>query len=135
MKNFPMNEFIEPIKSKRYMTFNDGDYLFKVKQPVKGVYCLLSGKVKIVNNNSENSESFLYYANSPDILCLYSLLNEECYGTSAIASGEVKICFIPKKDFMKILFDNNKFTLSLMKIICSKINKIEHRINYNEHLN
>jgi len=130
-----MDEFIDALESKQFFNFSEGETLFKEGEDVKGVYCLLSGKVKIINRNTDNSESILYNAHSPDIFCLYSILNAEKYETSAIAASDVKVCFIPKKEFMKIVFENSKFTLSLMRIICSKINRIENQINYNIHLN
>lgn len=130
-----MEAFLDSLESNQFLNFKEGEYLFKKNENVKGIYCLLSGKVKVVNEKTDKLESVLYYANSPDIFCLYSILNEEKYETSAIAMGDVKVCYIPKKDFMKIMLENNKFTLSLMRIICSKINRIENQINYNIHLN
>jgi len=130
-----MDEFIDSLDSKQFLDFKDGEYIFKKDQNVKGIYCLLSGKVHVTNESSDNAELLSYSANAPDIFCLYSILNVERYETSAIASGDVKVCYIPKKDFMKIMFENSKFTLSLMRIICSKINRIENQINYNIHLN
>lgn len=130
-----MHEFIDSLESKEFLNFKDGEYLFVKDQAVKGIYCLLSGNVKVMNQNDDNTESVLYYANAPDIFCLYSILNEEKYEASAIATGDVKVCYIPKNDFMKIMLENSKFTLSLMRIICSKINRIENQINYNISLN
>jgi CRP/FNR family transcriptional regulator len=129
MKSFPINDFIESSENKKYLTFNQNEILFKEKNPVKGIFCLLEGKIKVTQKNSEGGDTILYNASAPDIFCLYSILNEENYQHSAVALTELKVCFIPKKDFMKIMFENSKFTLNLMKIICSKIKHIEKRMN------
>lgn len=129
MKSFPMNEFIGLTDNKQFINIKENDWLFKEKQTVKGVYCLLEGKLKVYQKNPGNSDVFLYQSSSPDIICLYSILNEEKYQTSALAVTDTKVCFIPKKEFMRIMFENSKYTLNLMKIICSKIKEIERRMN------
>jgi CRP-like cAMP-binding protein len=129
MKSFPMNEFISLSDNKQFITLNKNDWLFKEKQAVKGVFCLIEGKIKVYQKNSDNTETFLYQSSAPDIICLYSILNEEKYQNSAEAVTEVKACYIPKKEFMKIMFDNTKYTLNLMKIMCSKIKEVERRMN------
>jgi CRP-like cAMP-binding protein len=129
MKSFPMNEFIGLSDNKQFINIKENDWLFEEKQTVKGVYCLVEGKIKVYQKSHGNEDVFLYQSSAPDIICLYSILNEEKYQTSALAVTDAKVWFIPKKEFMRIMFENSKYTLNLMKIMCSKIKDVERRMN------
>jgi CRP-like cAMP-binding protein len=127
--NSKFNEFLELAKNKQYIALSRNDRLFSENEEVKGVYFLLSGKMRIVKLDSENKESLLYLIKAPDIICLHSVLEEKFHIHSAVAASDSMVCFVQKTDFEKILASNMNIAFSVMKMLCSKINVIENQIN------
>jgi CRP/FNR family transcriptional regulator len=131
--NFPfgnpkINELLELAENKQFLALSRNDRLFLENEKVKGVYFLLSGKIKIVKSDSENKDSVLYLIKAPDIICLHSILEEEYHIHTAVAAADSMVCFVPKKEFEKILANNMNIAFNMMKMLCLKINIIENQI-------
>ena len=127
--NSKLNELLELADNKQFIALSRNDRLFLENEKVKGVYFLLSGKIKIVKSDSENKDSLLYFINSPDIICLHSILEEEFHIHTAVAAVDSMVCFVHKKEFEKILANNMNIAFNMMKMLCLKINIIENQIS------
>jgi len=124
-----LSELLELAKTKQFFALNRNDTLFLEDEHVKGVYFLLSGKVKITKKDSEANNSVLYMIKAPDIVCLHSIMEEEYHVHSAIAAVDSMVCFVPKDEFEKILAQNTNIAFNMMKMLCLKINVIENQIH------
>ena len=124
-----LSELLELAKTKQFFALNRNDTLFLEDEHVKGVYFLLSGKVKITKKDSEANNSVLYMIKAPDIVCLHSIMEEEYHVHSAISAVDSMVCFVPKDEFEKILAQNTNIAFNMMKMLCLKINGIENQIN------
>lgn len=132
--NFPfgnsvLNELLEIAENKQFIALSRNDRLFVENEKVKGVYFLLSGKVKIIKSDSENKDSVLYLIKAPDIICLHSIMEEEFHIHTAVAAIDSMVCFVPKREFDKILANNTNIAFNMMKMLCLKINVIENQIH------
>jgi len=128
-RNPNINELLEMADEKHFIALSKNDVLFNENGRVKGVYFLLTGKIKITKSGSDNLESTLYFIKPPDIICLHSVMEEEYHVNSASAERDSMVCFIPKKEFRKILAKNVNAAFNLMKMLCLKINVINHQIS------
>jgi CRP/FNR family transcriptional regulator len=124
-----LSELLELAKTKQFFALNKNDKLFLENEHVKGVYFLLSGKIKITKKDFELNDSVLYMIKAPDIVCLHSIMEEEFHVHSAVAAVDSMVCFVPKKEFEKILAQNMTIAFNMMKMLCLKINVIENQIN------
>ena len=128
-KNPNINELLEMAGEKHFIALSKGDILFNENERVKGVYFLLTGKIKITKSGSGNAESTLYFIKPPDIICLHSVMEEEYHVSTASAERDSMVCFVPRKEFRKILAKNVNAAFNLMKMLCLKINVINHQIS------
>lgn len=126
--NSIISELLELAGSKQYIALSRNDRLFMENEKVKGVYFLLSGKIKIVKSDVDNKDSVLYLIKAPDIICLHSILEEEYHIHTAVAAADSMVCFVSKKEFEKILANNTNIAFNMMKMLCLKINVIENQI-------
>lgn len=124
-----INELIEIAHDKQLIALSRNDTLFLENEKVKGVYFLLSGKIKIVKKDANKKESILYLIKAPDIICIHSVMEEEFHLHTAIASTDSMVCFVPKTEFEKILAANMNIAFNVMKMLCLKINVIENQIH------
>jgi CRP-like cAMP-binding protein len=128
-RNANINQLIELAKCKKFIELSKNQVLFREGEPVKGVYFLLTGKIEISYKNSDNTQSVLYTIKSPDIIGLHSIMEEDFYIHTAIAVSDSMICFMPKEEFERILAQNSKIALNLMKMLCLKITVIQNQIH------
>jgi len=124
-----INELLELAEDKHYISLSKNDVLFRENEPIKGVYFLLTGRIKITKAGTDNAESTLYIINPPDIICFHSVMEEEYHIHTAVADTNSMICFVPKKELEKILAKNANIAFNLMKLLCLKINVIENQIS------
>lgn len=124
-----IKELLDLAEDKRYISLSGNEVLFYEKEPIKGVYFLLSGRIKITKSCSDKEESILYLINPPDIVCLHSIMEEEYHMHTAVADTDSMICFVPKTELEKILAKNANIAFNLMKLLCFKINVIENQIS------
>jgi CRP/FNR family transcriptional regulator len=124
-----LSELLELAKTKQFFALNRNDTLFLEDEHVKGVYFLLSGKIKITKKDNEANNSVLYMIKAPDIVCLHSIMEEEFHVHSAVAAVDSMVCFVPKNEFEKILAQNTNIAFNMMKMLCLKINVIENQIH------
>jgi CRP-like cAMP-binding protein len=128
-RNTNIKELIDLAKDKKFIALSKNQVLFREREPVRGVYFLLTGKIEITKTNSDSKESILYIIKSPDIICLHSIMEEDFHIHTAKAAHDSMICFIPREEFEKILSQNVKIAFNMMKMLCLKINVIENQIH------
>ena len=79
------------------------------------MYVLEEGKVKISKIGDEGKEQIVRFAKAGDLMGYRALLSGEKYRASATALTDLKVCIIPKENFMKILDNNKQLSSELMQ--------------------
>ncbi len=128
-ENSNLGELIKLANNKQFIALSKHDRLFVENEKVKGVYFLLSGKIKMVKSNSEKTDSTIYLIEAPDIICLHSVLDEECHFHTAIAEEDSMVCLVPRIEFERILEKNMQIAFNIMKMLCLKIKVVEEQIH------
>ena len=127
-RRLTLNDVLESVSRKKCIKLNKNEQLYKQNEPVKGVYYLISGKIKIEQKDKDEKYHVLHSVKAPDIIGLSTILCDEVHTNSAYSVEESNIIFIPKKDFLDLLNQNKQIAIDLMKLLCTKINKTEARI-------
>lgn len=129
LKKYCLDELLNTARKRNLILYEKDECLFSEGKPVKYIQCLLYGKVKISIKDSYGRENVLHTIKAPDIIYLYSVLNEKVHSHSAVALNESCVISIPVNEFRKILRNNTTLALGIMKLICTKIKKIESNIS------
>lgn len=87
----------------------------------QGVYCLHRGKVKLFTLGTEGKEQIIRFVTKGDLIGYRSILSDEPISASAEALEDTFACYIPKSSFFKVIEDNPKFSLNLLKLSCHEL--------------
>lgn len=108
--------------------YKKGQYIFTENAYPLGLYCINQGKVKLATMGNNGKEQILRLSKDGDILGYRSLLSEERYHCSAIAMEDCSICFVPKDLLFKMLHENSKISIELLKLLASNLRQAEEQI-------
>jgi len=113
---------------KQNILFKKGEAVFKEGDPVKGIYFLYKGKVKVHKRWGNGKQLILLFAKEGDIIGYRGLGNEKVYPVSASALEEVTLCFIDASFFEATLEVNHTLTYSLLQFYANELRQAEKRM-------
>lgn len=127
----PANDTIHEINAEKICTpYKKGEYIFKEGTRPHGVYCVNTGKIKLVKTGDDGREKILRLVKTGDPLGYRSLLSGDKYSSSAIALDNCGVCFIPKELFLGILQRNSDLSLEMMKLLSDDLKKAEMQVTH-----
>lgn len=109
-------------------TFRAKELLFEEHSLPRYLYFIKAGKIKTVKTNDYGKELIVQILQAGDFLGYAPLISGEKYGYSAIAMEASEISFIPKEDFLKLLFSNRDVSSRLIKILANNIAEKEEQL-------
>jgi CRP/FNR family transcriptional regulator len=119
---------------KKNARFKKGGIIFNEGDPVKGMFFVYSGKVKIHMKWGQEKELVVRFAREGDIIGYRGLGKELVYPVSATALEDVVVCFVEISFFETTLKVNPNFTYELMKFYANELQEAEHRIRNLVHM-
>lgn len=99
-----------------------GECIYKEGQIPKGVYYLKTGTIKITHHTDKKNVT-VRLAKAHDFIGYLSLLKHWDYVTTATATENAELFFIPKQVFLKAVHSDNRFTNVLVDVLCNQINE------------
>lgn len=89
--------------------------LFSEKEPVRGIYIILSGEVRLSINSSDGRRLCLSIARKGEILGLASTLSGSSYDMTAETLYPTKVAHIERRDFLNYLVRHPEVNLVVME--------------------
>jgi CRP-like cAMP-binding protein len=114
--------------AKTCISYKRGEALFREGAMPLGIFCVSSGTVKIVKEASGGKEQIVRLANAGDTIGYRSLIMQQRYEASAIATEDSKVCLIPKEQFIALSANNRQFYDALMKLLCEDIENSQRKM-------
>lgn len=127
-RNCQPEDMIRLFSEKKVQVFKKGEHLITRNDPFRGVYCIITGLVKVTTQGARNKEFILWFTRPGDLIGLDSYVVHEDYNFSAMAASEVQACFIPEEELKALIQKNPGLQKELMKALCQKIGLMEDRI-------
>lgn len=119
---------------KRTLIFKRGKALFSEGDPVKGIFFLYSGAVKIHAPWVDGRETIIRIVRDGEIAGLRGLGGQPTYPISATALEDTTACFIDN-DFLELsLKANPSLTYTLMHFYAAELQKAEKRMRDMTHM-
>ena len=113
---------------KKTIQYPKGKTVFREGDPVKGIYFVYHGVVKVTMPWGADKELILRFARAGDILGHRGFGTEAVYPISGITVTPAKICFI-ENDFMEATLKiNNDFSNQLVHVYASELHQAEKRM-------
>jgi len=70
---------------------------------------------------TEGKEQIIRFITNGELIGYRSLLSDEAISASATALEDTFACYIPKSSFFKVIEENPKFSLNLLKLSCHEL--------------
>jgi len=101
--------------------FQNEKNIYQLGDRPKGIYYLISGKVKVTQIGINGREVILRIATPNQFIGYLSLLNSDYYTTSATCLEESEIYFVPKSVFLKSIKTDVLFANGVIHMLCEKL--------------
>lgn len=121
------DELIELEEVKSYISFGDGELIFKERQRPFGIYIIQDGKVKISKYGFEGREYIVRFAKKGNIIGYRSFFSSEQYSCSATAISETMVCFIPGDVILDLIRRNPELGLQFMNYLANDLKHAEEK--------
>ena len=111
-------------RNKSVFLFKKGQYVFADEGHPLGVYCIITGKVKIYKFGL-NKDQIVRIGSRSDLIGYRALIANEVYSATAEALEDTEVCFIPKSSFLYFINKDKEFSLELMRILSQDVKNAE----------
>ena len=119
---------IENIKTCQ--VYKKGEMIFQEGTFPRGLFCVHSGKIKVVQNGSDGKEQILHLINAGDVMGHRAIFAEDTFSCSAVALEDTQVCFIPRKPFYEMAEDNAKLALKFAHLLADELKEAETKITH-----
>ena len=105
--------------------FAKGEYIFQEGRHPVGLFCMITGKAKVVRLNEDGREQIVRLHGPNEIMGYKSLVIEAPYHASCMAIEECCVGFISKTAFDDLIERNPRISRLFMKILCHNLDQSE----------
>jgi CRP/FNR family transcriptional regulator, polysaccharide utilization system transcription regulator len=123
-----MQELERMALERNKRTYRKKDTIFNEGETPKGLYYIISGKVKTFKSN-EDAKDYITGMHAPGEFVGYSaLLEEGRYTESAMAWDDSQLVMIPKEDFFNLLNKSRDVAGKFIKMLSNDLKEQEERL-------
>jgi CRP-like cAMP-binding protein len=119
---------------KQNISVKKGQDIFREGDPVKGIYFIYSGNVKVHKKWGAEKDLIIRFAKAGEILGHTGLGDDSHYPVSATALEPVIVCYMEMNFFESTLHVNNALTYKLMRFIANELQESEKRVRNLVHM-
>jgi CRP-like cAMP-binding protein len=94
----------------------------------KGIYMVVSGKVKTGMVNEQGKELITGLYKEGDFFGYLALLEDKPYSDSATALEDAEVCLIPKEDFFALLYKNTEVARRFVRLLADNLTEKEEQL-------
>jgi CRP-like cAMP-binding protein len=114
-------------QSSSIMRYKRGESIFYEGELSPGLFCIISGKVKVYKEGVGGREQILKLLKERSFLGYHALFNEAPWPVSASAIDDTSICLFERKAFIKLLKRNGELATHLLKMVADEVCFSERR--------
>lgn len=133
---FSIPEWVAAVADhKQHLFYKKGETIFQESTPVKGIYFLYDGKVKVHKQWGTDKDLIVRFAQKGDILGHRGLGGgERLYTVSATALEDSTVCYTDMNFFEASLKVNPTLTLKLMQFYADELQEAERKMRNLVHM-
>ncbi len=120
------NESLEECNQHKTTNYyKKGQVIFYEGNQAYGLYCIFSGRVKLVKSSVDGKQQIIRISGPGDLLGYRSLFADESYTASAEVIEDATICCIDKKAFFPLISKNPTLALDIIKKLSKELRQAE----------
>jgi len=108
--------------------FTDGEVIFLKGDDGDGLYCVLSGQVRISSANPAGRELILIVMETGDVFGEIALLDGLPRTADATAIRDCELAYLPRQAFLTLLAQEPKLTPHLLTLLCERIRRTSEQM-------
>lgn len=101
--------------------FKKGTIIYNEGSRISGCYCIHNGIIKLYKTGIEGKEHIIRFAKKGDIIGYRSLLSNDFACHTAKVLEDAQVCYIPGDTLFKLLENNSRFSLEMLKLACVEL--------------
>jgi CRP-like cAMP-binding protein len=120
--------------NKKNILVKRGQLLFKEGDPVRGIFFVASGNLKVHKRWDKEKEMILRFAKGGDIVGHLGLGNQPTYPVSATAIDQSLVCYVDMDFFNTSLNVNHQLSIKMMQFFANELQESEKRMRNQAHM-
>jgi CRP-like cAMP-binding protein len=126
---FLEKELLETVDTKKLIRdYKKGEVVFDRGDTPKGLFCLVSGLIKIETENAEGKTHILRLVGPGQSLGYRSLFSQEAYQARALAHDTSRVCFVPKVIVENLVAKSPQLALKFLSLLSEDVKRAEERL-------
>lgn len=117
-------------KEKECTSYKKGELIFKEGARAYGMFCVNSGKIKLVKSGDDGREHIVRLVKTGDPLGYRAVLSGDRYSSSAVALEDSNVCFVPKEVFLGVIEKDNSLTMEMIKLLSNDLKQAEVNLTH-----
>jgi CRP-like cAMP-binding protein len=113
---------------KKVLHVKKGHHVFKEGSMPKGLFCIRSGKVKLVQLGADGKDQIVQMLKSGDVLGHRAIFGNDVHSSTAEAMEDTKICYFPRNLFYELVEHNGKLILKFANLLACELKEAERKI-------
>lgn len=105
------------------MQFQPGEILFFSGETAKGLFAVVSGKVRVFRHNTEGREQVMHMDTAGATIGEVPVFDNGPYPASAIAEEATEVLFINTKDIHAFCLEHPEFALRALKLMAERVRR------------
>jgi CRP-like cAMP-binding protein len=108
-------------KNAVFNTYKKSQLIFRQGNPANGLYCVHSGRIKIVISNRDGKDTIVRLAGAGDLIGHRAIFSSENYHASAVSLENSVVAFLPKDYVLNLMNKHPNISLLILKQLSKHI--------------
>jgi CRP-like cAMP-binding protein len=100
-----------------------GEMLFLSGEPARGLFVVVSGKIRAFQQNEDGREQVMYVDAAGSVLGDVAVFDDGPYPASAMAEGDANVLFIEKNDIRELCAKYPSLAFAALRLMAGKVRK------------
>lgn len=114
-------EEVALICNSKIRSYKKGDIIFTAGQSVDEVYYVLSGWINVFKENSQGKQISVGLRYNGHFIGVSSIISNTDRGCSCQALIDSDLIIIPRKEFLKLVSNNNEFSNHILNLLAHRL--------------
>jgi CRP-like cAMP-binding protein len=108
-------------------SYPKGGLIFEEGKRANGLFCIISGKVKVTRLTESGREQILHLAGQMDVIGHRALLAGDTYKASAVALEEVSVGYVPRQVFLDLISTDPELAMQMLALLSNDLDLSDSR--------
>lgn len=105
------------------LQFKKGEMLFLAGEEAKGLFVIVSGKVRAFRNNAEGREHVMHIDVAGAVMAEVPVFDDGPYPASAVAEEDSTALFLDKRDICQFCIEHPAFMFKTLKLMAARVRR------------